>query len=138
MIQREVTMNRGWVERANQFVREVKETNLPNGMRGFIKIKTIWDKYRIEPNGTSSNPGYICVIRQGNFVRFGFSRRPKKKILKAHSKGSSQELVWYGYTNNMLATKMEALGYFDDYKAVGEWLRITPHIAITYLKRITD
>ena len=101
MIQRAVTMNRGLLERTNQFVREVKETSLPNGMRGLIKIKTIWDKYRIEPIGTSSNPGYICVIRQGNFVRFGFSRRPRKKILKARGKSNSQELVWYGYISEI-------------------------------------
>lgn len=119
-------------------MREVKGTNFADGTRGFKKIKTIWDKYRIEPTGTSSNPGYICVIRQGNFVRFGFSRRPKRKILKSRDKGNNQELVWYGYTHNMLAAKMEAMDHFADYKAIGEWLRITPHMAMTYLRRLTD
>lgn len=134
----EYSINRGLVDRAGDFLKEIREPEQSGGMRGLMRVKAIFDKYRIEANGTSSNPGYVCVIRQGNFVRFGTSRRPKKKIIKTRGRDNYQELIWYGYAGNMLDAKKEAMNYFSKHRAIGDWYRLTPIMAITYLKRITE
>jgi hypothetical protein len=139
MMQRtEYSINRGLVDRASDFLKEIRDPEQSGGRRGLQRVKAIFDKYRIEANGTTSNPGYVCLIRQGNFVRFGTSRRPRKKIIKFRGRTNNQELIWYGYTGNMLNAKQEAMNYFSKHRAIGDWYRITPLMAITCLKRMTD
>ena len=101
-------------------------------------IKSLIGRYRVAPYGTSNEPGYICIIRKGNLVRFGFSRRPKDKLINKSNSKDAQELVWYGFTENMLAAKRRAQTYFVKYQEEGDWLKISPLIAMTYFKRYCD
>ena len=67
------------------------------------------------------------------------SRRPANKLKNVagtnKEQASLQELVWYGFTEDMLAAKQNALSYFAAHRAHGDWLHITPLMAMTYFKR---
>jgi hypothetical protein len=58
-----------------------------------------------------------------------------KAARTANKMEQPQELVWYGFTEDMLAAKQEALAYFAEHRTEGDWLHITPLMAMTYLKR---
>ena len=118
------------------FTHEVRITQFPDGFATLRVLKALFRKYTIKSLGTSDNPGYICVIRKENLVRIGFSRRPKNKLKKVRNSEIPQEMVWYGFTENMLNSKQEALAHFSEYRTNGDWLRITPLMAMTYFKRL--
>lgn len=101
-------------------------------------LNTLIKRYRVSPIGPSSQPGYICIVRKGNLIRFGFSRRPKEKLVRSREGSETQELVWYGYTDNMLFAKQRAQAYFSKYHVAGDWLRISPGMAMTYFKRLQN
>lgn len=117
------------------FTREVEGTQFPAGFEAFKILKALLRKYTVKPVGPANQPGYICVIRKDNLVRIGFSRRPKNKLKRVKKMEEAQELVWYGFTENMLIAKQEALAYFADCRTEGDWLKITPLMAMTYFKR---
>ena len=124
-----------WFNSAIYFTREVKGTQFPSSSEAIRVFKSLARKYRVKAVGPSDQPGYVCVIRKDNLVRIGFSRRPKTKLKRVNKKGLSQEMLWYGFTENMLAAKQEAMAYFADYRADGDWLRISPLMVMTYFKR---
>ena len=128
-----------WFNSAHYFTREVQGTQFPGGIAALGVLKSLLRKYTVKAVGPADQPGYICIIRQGNLVRIGFSRRPKNKLRRitrtSKETSEAQELVWYGFTENMLAAKQEALAYFAEHRAEGDWLRITPLMAMTYFKR---
>ena len=128
-----------WFNSSIYFTREVQGTQFPQGLDALRVLKTLIRRYTVKAVGPANRPGYICVIRKDNLVRIGFSRRPKNKLKHvagtAQKMADTQELVWYGFTENMLTAKREALSYFSEYRADGDWLRITPLMAMTYFKR---
>jgi len=67
----------------------------------------------------------IFVIGQEKMLRIE-SRRPKRNLTRVRKNAESQEMVWYGFTENILAAKQKALTNFTNYRADGDWLRITP------------
>ena len=125
-----------WFSSRIYFTHEVQGNPFPQGFEALKVLKAIVKKYTVKAVGPSNQPGYICIIRKENMVRIGFSRRPKSKIKQVKRMEESQELVWYGFTENMLTAKQEALAYFADHRADGDWLKITPLMAMTYFKRI--
>lgn len=124
-----------WFNSAIYFTRDVKGTRFPDGFEALRILKSLVRKYTVKAIGPSDQPGYICVIRKDNMVRIGLSRRPKTKLKQVNKEKQKQEMVWYGFTENMLAAKQEALAYFAEYRAEGDWLRISPLMAMTYFKR---
>jgi hypothetical protein len=130
-----------WFNTSIYFTREVQGTQLPSGLAAFRVLKALVRRYTVKAVGPANRPGYICVIRKDNLVRIGFSRRPKSKLIRiarvAKRMEEPQELVWYGFTEDMLTAKQQALTYFADYRADGDWLRITPIMAMTYFKRLS-
>lgn len=123
-----------WFNTAVYFTREIKGTYFPYSTDALRVLKSLIKKYSVKAVGPSDQPGYICIIRKDDLVRIGFSRRPKTK-LKRVNKESKQEMIWYGFTENMLIAKQEALAYFAEYRTEGDWLRISPLMAMTYFKR---
>lgn len=124
-----------WFNGAVYFTREIKGTHFPNGFDALRVLKSLIRKYTVKAVGPSNRPGYICVIRKDNLVRIGFSRRPENKLKRVNKNEEAQELVWYGFTEDMLAAKQEALVYFAGSRAGGDWLNISPLMAMTYFKR---
>jgi hypothetical protein len=124
-----------WFNSSIYFTREVQGSQFPSGFEAIRALKSLFRKYTVKAVGPANGPGYICVIRKENMVRIGFSRRPKSKLKQVKKMAEAQELVWYGYTEDMLAAKQEALAYFADHRADGDWLKITPLMAMTYFKR---
>ena len=124
-----------WFNSAICFTRDVKGTRFPDGFEALRILKSFIRKYTVKAIGPSDQPGYICVIRKDNMVRIGLSRRPKTKLKQVNKEKQKQEMVWYGFTENMLAAKQEALAYFAEYRAEGDWLRISPLMAMTYFRR---
>ena len=129
-----------WFSSTIYFTREIKGTQFPNGFAALRVLKSLIKRYTVKAVGPANRPGYICVIRKDNLVRIGFSRRPKSKLKRvtriSKNMEASQELVWYGFTEDMLATKQQALAYFTDHRVQGDWLKITPLMAMTYFKRL--
>jgi hypothetical protein len=123
-----------WFNSAVYFTREIKGTYFPNSTEAIRILKSLIKKYTVKAVGPSDQPGYICIIRNDDLIRIGFSRRPKTK-LKRVNKESKQEMIWYGFTENMLTAKQQALAYFAEYRTEGDWLRISPLMAMTYFKR---
>lgn len=126
-----------WFKSANYFTREVRKSQFPDGTASLGALKTLFRKFTVKALGTSNNPGYICVIRKENLVRVGFSRRPKNKLKKVRKTDIPQEMVWYGFTENMLTSKQMAMAHFSEYRTNGDWLKITPLMALTYLNGLT-
>jgi len=124
-----------WFNSSIYFTREVQGTQFPSGFEAIKVLKSLIRRYTVKAVGPANQPGYICVIRKENLVRIGFSRRPKNKLKQVSKMAEPQELIWYGFTENMLAAKQEALAYFAQHRVHGDWLRITPLIAMTYFKR---
>ena len=124
-----------WFNTSIYFTREVQGTQFPQGFEALRVLKALIRRYTVKAVGPADRPGYICIIRKENLVRIGFSRRPKSKIKQTKKMEDAQELVWYGFTEDMLAAKQEALEYFAEHRADGDWLRITPLMAMTYFKR---
>lgn len=124
-----------WFNSSIYFTREVQGAQFPKGFEAFRVLKTLIRRYMVKAVGPANRPGYICVIRTDNLVRIGFSRRPKSKLKQVSKMKDPQELVWYGFTEDMLAAKQEALSYFAEHRTDGDWLKITPLMAMTYLKR---
>ena len=124
-----------WFNSSIYFTREVQGTQFPQGFEALRVLKALIRRYTVKAVGPADRPGYICIIRKENLVRIGFSRRPKSKIKQTKKMEDAQELVWYGFTEDMLAAKQEALEYFAEHRADGDWLRITPLMAMTYFKR---
>ena len=126
-----------WFNTSVYFTREVQGTQFPSGLAAIRVLKTLVKRYTVKAEGPASRPGYICVIRKDNLVRIGFSSRPKSKLKRVASMAKNmeapQELVCYGFTEDMLAAKQQALVYFADHRAEGDWLKITPLMAMTYL-----
>lgn len=125
-----------WFYSVVYFTREVKSTQFPIGSGALRVLKSLIRKYTIKAIGPSNKPGYICIIRKDNLVRIGFSRRPENKLKKVKKNDEAQELVWYGFTEDMLHAKQNALAYFTEYRANGDWLKISPLMAMTYFKRM--
>ena len=124
-----------WFNSSVYFTREVPGTLFPVGFEAIKVLKSLVRRYTVKAVGPANRPGYICVIRKDNLVRIGFSRRPKSKLKQVKKMEDTQELVWYGFTEDMLAAKQEALAYFAEHRADGDWLHITPLMAMTYFKR---
>lgn len=124
-----------WFYSAVYFTREVKSTQFPGGTGALKVLKSLLRKYTVKAVGPSNRPGYICVIRKDNLVRIGFSRRPENKLKKVKRNDEAQELVWYRFTEDMLLAKQEALAYFAEHRTNGDWLKISPLMAMTYFKR---
>ena len=124
-----------WFNSSVYFTREVQGTHFPSGFEAIRMLKALIRKYTVKAVGPANRPGYICIIRKENLVRIGFSRRPKSKLKQVKKMEEAQELVWYGFTEDMLAAKQDALGYFAEHRADGDWLKITPLMAMTYFKR---
>ena len=124
-----------WFNSSIYFTREVQGTQFPQGFEALRVLKALIRRYTVKAVGPADRPGYICIIRKENLVRIGFSRRPKSKIKQTKKREDAQELVWYGFTEDMLAAKQEALVYCAEHRAEGDWLRITPLMAMTYFKR---
>ena len=123
-----------WFNSTHYFTAEKQGRQFPRGFDTIKILKSLVRRYTIKAVGPANQPGYICVIRKENQVRIGFSRRPKSKLKQVGHRGEAQELVWYGFTENMLAAKQAALAYFVDHRTNGDWLKITPLIAMTYFK----
>jgi hypothetical protein len=117
------------------FTNEAQGEQLSSGFEAMKVLKSLVKRYTIKAVGPANQPGYICVIRKEDLVRIGFSRRPKNKLIQGSKQDEAQELVWYGYTENMLTAKQKALAYFAQHRADGDWLKISPLVAMTYLKR---
>jgi len=124
-----------WFNSSIYFTREVQGTQFPQGFEALRVLKALIRRYTVKAVGPANKPGYICVIRKDNLVRIGFSRRPKSKLKQVKKMEEAQELVWYGFTEDMLAAKQEALAYFAEHRTDGAWLKITPLMAMTYFKR---
>ena len=124
-----------WFSANVYFTPEIKGTQVRSGTSAIKAFKSLVRKHTIKAVGPSNRPGYICIIRKDNLVRIGFSRRPENKIKKVKKNEEAQELVWYRFTEDMLIAKQEALSYFSDYRVEGDWLRISPLMAMTYFKR---
>ena len=124
-----------WFNSSVYFTREVQGTQFPSGFEAIRVLKALIRKYTIKAVGPANRPGYICIIRKESLVRIGFSRRPKSKLKQVKKMEEAQELVWYEFTEDMLAAKQEALAYFAEHRADGDWLKITPLMAMTYFKR---
>ena len=124
-----------WFHSVVYFTREVKSTQFPSGSGALRVLKSLIRKYTVKAIGPSNSPGYICVIRKDSLVRIGFSRRPENKLKKVKKNDEAQELVWYGFTEDMLMAKQEALAYFAEYRTNGDWIKISPLMAMTYFKR---
>lgn len=124
-----------WFNSSVYFTREVQGTQFPSGFEAIRVLKALIRKYTVKAVGPANRPGYICIIRKENLVRIGFSRRPKSKLKQVKKMEEAQELVWYEFTEDMLAAKQEALAYFAEHRANGDWLKITPLMAMTYFKR---
>ena len=129
-----------WFSSSIYFTREVQGTQFPNGFAALRVFRSLVRRYTVKAVGPANRPGYVCIIRKDNLVRIGFSRRPKSKLKRvarmAKNMEVPQELVWYGFTENMLTAKQQALAYFADHRVEGDWLRITPLMAMTYFKRL--
>jgi hypothetical protein len=126
---------RRWFSAAIYFTREVQSTQFSVGHGAIRMLKSLIRKYTVKAVGPSNRPGYICIIRKGDLVRIGFSRRPENKLKRVKKYEKAQELVWYGFTENMLTAKQAALAYFANYRTEGDWLKISPLMAMTYFKR---
>ena len=128
-----------WFNSTVYFTREIKRTEFPSGFAAIRVLNSLIKRYTVKAVGPANRPGYICIIRKDDLVRIGFSRRPKSKLKRvarmAKNMEASQELVWYGFTEDMLAAKQQALAYFTEHRAAGDWLKITPLMAMTYIKR---
>jgi len=124
-----------WFNSTHYFTRETQGRQLPGGFYAIKVLKSLVRRYTVKAVGPANQPGYICVIRKENQVRIGFSRRPKNKLKQVRNIAEPQELVWYGFTENMLATKQAALAHFAEHRSNGDWLKITPLMAMTYFKR---
>jgi len=124
-----------WFNSTIYFTHVVQKTQFPSGFAAIRVLKSLVRRYTVKAVGPANRPGYICVIRKDNLVRIGFSRRPKSKLKQVKKTEDTQELVWYGFTEDMLAAKQEALAYFAEHRADGDWLKITPLMAMTYFKR---
>jgi len=125
-----------WFSSSIYFTREIQTTQFPQGIEALKVLKALVRRYTIKAVGPSNQPGYICIIRKEDMIRIGFSRRPKNKLKQVKKIEEAQELVWYGFTEDMLAAKQQALIYFADHRAEGDWLKITPLMAMTYFKRL--
>ena len=125
-----------WFNSTVYFTREVQGTQFPSGFEAIRVLKALIRKYTIKAVGPANRPGYICIIRKESLVRIGFSRRPKSKLKQVGigNRGEVQVMVWYGFTENMLAAKQAALAHFADHRTNGDWLKITPLMAMTYFK----
>lgn len=117
------------------FTSEAQGEQLSNGFEAIKTLKSFVRRYTIKAVGPANQPGYICVIRKEGLVRIGFSRRPKNKLIEGNKQDGAQEMIWYGFTENMLAAKQKALAYFAEHRTDGDWLKISPLMAMTYLKR---
>jgi hypothetical protein len=124
-----------WFNSSIYFTREVQGTQFPVSIEAIRVLKSLVRRYMVNAVGPANRPGYVCVIRKDNLVRIGFSRRPKNKLKQVKKMEEAQELVWYGFTEDMLAAKQQALAYFAEHRADGDWLHITPLMAMTYFKR---
>jgi hypothetical protein len=129
-----------WFNSTIYFTHEVQGTQFPHGFAALRVLKALLKRYTVKAVGPANRPGYICIIRKDNLVRIGFSRRPKSKLKRVAGNTKNmevpQELVWYGFTEDMLAAKQQALAYFAEHRAEGDWLKITPLMAMTYFKRL--